>query len=294
MPRSREPASSFDITHTTQSGPPPMEWQEYKRRVQAAWQALLDSSPGEPAVQSFLEQHPSLVPGSHSALGRLTSGHGPFPSALITQPSLAGLGERTPDFVWISRDSAFLNPVFIEIEDPDKPWITQKGEQHHKLTQALGQLRQWREWFNDPVNRQVFFKKFQVPDLFTRRKWEPIWVLIYGRQRDDERIAKLRADLQDKTQRVIPYEHLEPDPEARDFMCVRNTTGRYRAVSIPATVRLHPGSAEDWALIEGKETAASASEWMTPERRDFLVERFPYWDAWARDGGRAWRSRDFE
>lgn len=184
--------------------------------------------------------------------------------------------------------------MFIEIEDPDKPWITDKGQQHHELTYALRQLRQWREWFNDAINRQVFFKRFQVPELFIERQWEPIWVLIYGRQRDDERVAKLRADLQSRNQRVIPYEHLEPDAEARDFICASNRTGRYEAVSIPPTVRLHPAVAEEWSLIEGKEDAASTSAWMTPERRTFLIERFPYWDAWGRNGEGSWRSQDFE
>lgn len=272
-----------------------MSWDDYATRLRVEWKKLLDSHPDERAIQTFLEQHPSLVPGSHSAMGRLSSGHGPFPSALVTQPSLNALGQRTPDFLWIARDSSFLNPVFIEIEDPDKPWLTDDGQQHHELTYALGQLRNWREWFNDPVNRQVFLRRFQVPSLIAARRWEPMWLLIYGRQRGDERIAKLRADLQDRNQRVIPYEHLAPEQEAGNFICARNTEGRYQAVSVPPTVRLHPGCADDWSRIEGKEASVARSAWMTPERQKFLVERLPYWDDWARNGGaKSWSSQDWE
>ena len=272
-----------------------MAWDEYSRRVDAEWHHLLEARPGERAIQAFLEQHPSLVPGSHFAFGRLSSGHGPFPGALITQPGLSAIGQRIPDFLWISRDSAYLNPIFIEIEDSEKLFLTRDGNQHHDLTYALGQLRSWREWFNDSVNQQVFLKRFQVPKLLAERRWAPLWVLIYGRQGNDPRIPKLRADLRRRNEIVIPYEHLKPQRAARDFICVRNEDGRYEAVSIPPTARLHPAHAEEWSLIRGKEVAAAKSTWMTVERRAFFAERLAYWDEWARRGaGKRWNSGDWE
>jgi len=215
----------------------------------------------------------------------MSSGHGPFPCALIAQPPLKGLTGRTPDFLWISRDSSFLNPVFIEIEDPDKKWLTDKGKQHHDLTYALDQLREWKEWFNDPLHRRLFFEYYEVPRLFRIRAWQPIFVLIYGRQAEDRtKVPKLRAHLRDQDRLVIPFEHVKPDPDAKDFLCARNTNNEYEALSIPPTLELRPGYAEAWRIIKGKETAALRCEWATIERRNFLAERFPYWDAWAANG----------
>lgn len=261
-----------------------MPWPEYEKRVRDEWASLLDSRPTEREVQQFLERHPALVPGAHSALGRFKSGHAPFPCALVAQPALRGLSQRTPDFVWISTDSVFLNPVFIEIEAPSKKWLTAKGHQHHHLTEALHQLDEWREWFDQPANRQLFFDAYHLPELLRRRKWEPIWVLIYGQQQEDlERINRLRGRLRTQSRIVIPYEHLEPDEDARDYLCVRLSRGRFVAVTVPPTVHLGPALARTWALIEGKEEASRSAPWATPERRRFLAERFRYWDRWARE-----------
>src|SRR4051812_3539752 len=102
----------FEITYEmTANAPPPMAWQQYDREVKRQWKELLGGDPEEPDVHRFLEQHPSLVPGAFSALGRPTSGHGPFMDALITKPPLQALGTKIPDFMWMSRDSAFFNPV---------------------------------------------------------------------------------------------------------------------------------------------------------------------------------------
>jgi len=156
-------------------------------------------------------------------------------------------------------------------------------------------LREWREWFNEAAHRTWFLDYYDVPSSFRRRKWQPIFVLVFGRRDEDpDPIAKLRADLRREDLYVIPYEHLEPNPKAANFLCVRNTKHRYEAVAIPPTVRLGPRHAEHWSLITGKEQAALRSIWATLERRHFLAERFPYWDGWALNGGRILRPRDEE
>ena len=210
--------------------------------------------------------------------------------------TLQGLGKRTPDFLWISTDSVFLNPVFIEIERPDKKWLTTKGAPRHTLTQALHQLNEWEAWFDSPSNRETFYNSYQVPLQLRSRKWKPLWVLIYGRREEDpERVSALRAHLRTETRRVIPYEHLEPDEDSQNYLCVRQAAGRYIAVSAPPTVRPGPSNAEDWSHINGKEEAASASPWTSATRKQFLRERFPYWDRWVAAGARGIRrSDDFE
>ena len=263
-----------------------MPWDEYEERADAEWSDLLAAEPDEPTVQAFLERHPAFVPGAFSAFSRLSSGHGPFPSAVVTQPPLQGLKTRTPDFAWISRDSSFLNPVFIELEAPGKPWLTDKGKQHHELTYALDQIREWREWFNDPTHRQLFLEYYELPALFRKRQWQPIYVLVYGRSAENpDGVGRLRAHLTtaDKDQYVIPYEHIQPERPARDFLCVRNTTNRYEAVTVPVTVQLDADLARDWVIVHGKAEAAEASPWLSSERKRFLAERFEYWDSWAKE-----------
>jgi Domain of unknown function (DUF4263) len=265
-------------------GAPAMPWDVYEPRVRGAWQQLLESDPDEPAIQDFWETHPALVPGAHAAVGRLASGHAPFPAALIAQPALQGRFKRQPDFLWIASDSAFFNPVFIEIEAPSKPWLTKRGQQHHMLTQAVQQIQEWREWFDEPHHRQGFYEQYQVPLRLRRdRTWEPIWLLVYGRRSENPGgVSRQRARLRSQGLYAIPYEHIEPDDDAGDYVTVRNASGDFEAVSVPPTVELGPAHAEAWSLVVGKEAAVERSPWMSPQRKAFMRRRFSYWDAWAR------------
>lgn len=277
--------SPLEITYAlAPDPPPPMSSDEYKARVSRAWEELLQADPAEHEVQAFLEAHPSMVPGAHVGLGRLgQSGHAPFPAALITQPPLRGLTTRTPDFLWIAKDSVYLNPIFVEIEKPGKPWVTGTGQQHHLLTQALHQLDEWADWLAKAENVANFLEMYDLPLEFRRLKFEPIRVLVYGRRRENpEAIAKLRKHLTTSTRFVLPYEHLTPDPESFGYLTARLGTGGYQAKSVPATVTLGPTYADLWRRISGKREAAVRSEWLAPERREFLKSRFAYWDKWGR------------
>ena len=89
-----------DRTYQMHPHPPArMTWQEYSGRVTDEWQALLNSNEGcdERNIHQFLVLHPSLVPGAHSMSG--PSGHCPFPSALLSESPLTGIGRRVPDFI---------------------------------------------------------------------------------------------------------------------------------------------------------------------------------------------------
>lgn len=291
------PSDALSITYEMHPDPPaPMATDEYVKRVATSWADVLAGDPREATVQEFLERHPLMVPGAHLGLGRMhKSGHAPFPSALISQPPLRGLTSRVPDFLWMASDSVFLNPVFIEIEAPRKRWVTASGQQHHELTQALNQLAEWSEWLDHPLNRQLFLESFRIPPMLRERKWQPVFVLIYGsRNEDPAGVARLRSRLTTQTQHVIPYEHLEPDPECDDYPCVRLGHDGYEAISVSPTMRLGPGSAEDWTRITQKEQAVAQNPWLSQERRAFLLERMPYWDTWGRHGRGIRRLSDAE
>ncbi|MEV1174567.1 Shedu anti-phage system protein SduA domain-containing protein [Nonomuraea sp. NPDC049784] len=133
----------------------------YDAALMERWRALLDSSASqdERLVHTFLERHPSLLPGAHSVDG--DSGHSAFPMAVISKPKLPGLSDREPDFMWLATDSESLYPILIEIETPHKKWFHgDRAEIHSHFTHAQGQLAEWRAWFNRGHNRSAFLEHY--------------------------------------------------------------------------------------------------------------------------------------
>jgi hypothetical protein len=100
-----------------------------------------------------------MVPGAYSLTG--PSGHAPFPSALLSEAPLSGLGIKVPDFIWLASDSTNFTPVFIEIESPAKVWFTKEGVPTADIGQAMNQLVQWMAWLNRPENQLTFYAAFQ-------------------------------------------------------------------------------------------------------------------------------------
>lgn len=170
-----------------------MPWDEYERLVGTRWRALLDSNPPltERAVHTFLEQHPTMVPGAFNLLGG-ESGHYPRHSVLISQPPLPSYDRRVPDFLWLSKNSETDEPVLVEIEAPGKRWFAQSGQQTAELTQALNQIAEWKAWFSEPRNVDAF-KAFYGLDreAWRGRRFRPAYLLIYGRRAE----ANARPDL---------------------------------------------------------------------------------------------------
>lgn len=151
----------------------------YTELLAAQWRRLIDSdeSTDERLLQSFLERHPSLLPGSHTV--DHSSGHWPFPFAVISQPKLPGLATRIPDFMWIASDSASVYPILIEIETPHKRWFHAKGSEFHSdFHHAHGQLQQWAAWFSHGTNTAAFMDYYCFPDYLRELAFQPRFVLI--------------------------------------------------------------------------------------------------------------------
>src|SRR6478672_8579833 len=94
------------MTYEIETNPPSaMDWEKYKSNLMVRWKDLLDSEASniEKNIQQFLEENPCLIPGPFGIT--FSSGHFPFPSAVITQPFLKGLATKIPDFMWIASDS---------------------------------------------------------------------------------------------------------------------------------------------------------------------------------------------
>jgi Domain of unknown function (DUF4263) len=231
----------------------PLEaWSRYAARVEALWQETLATKPSEAKLQRFLEMHPCMVPGSRGEFGHYPSGHWPFPAAVIAQPPLQAIGSRRPDFMWIATDSGSLIPVVIEIESSQKRWLNRNGQQSADLTQALGQLASWRKWFNQAENRTVFLRYYRIPSQLASRRWAPAYVLVFGRknERDDPVHAQLEADhrayLRKEDEFHITFDHLRPNRNAAEMLCVINTKGEYRAITIPPTVHELKGTIAEY------------------------------------------------
>jgi hypothetical protein len=264
-------------------GPEPMAWSTYERNAQTELAELIDADPSEPTVQRFLEENPPFVPGVSPFI--TGGGHGPWLDAVITQPPLQGLGKRVPDFMWIMRDSAFLIPVLVEIEAPGKPWFVggDNPRSSAALTQALNQFRQWREWFAASGNLQVFFDTYAIPQSFRRRKFKPLYVLVFGRRRPDpQTVGRLRADLQRDDQFLVSYDHLRGTADASRCLSVRNDgSGGFTAVAMPPTATFSPHEPYWWRLISGREEAVRSCRGISEDRRAFLLERLAALDAWS-------------
>jgi hypothetical protein len=251
-------------------------WNEYTYLLMRQWRALLDTpiSAEEQLLHEFLERHPSLLPGSDSVDG--TSGHLPFPMAVISKPKLPGPSDRQPDFMWIATDSLALYPILIEIETPHKKWFYgDRAEIHSDLTHAQGQLAEWRAWFNRGRNRTAFLDDYDIPRELRKRKLSPRFVLIHGRRADYEnsesRLQK-RAELQREDERLMSFDRLAPADYGELYSCVRKPQDGYQVVAVPPCLGLLQG-AEDYRRSNGWDHALDSCQDMAPARREYLKEQ---------------------
>ncbi|HWB02200.1 MAG TPA: Shedu anti-phage system protein SduA domain-containing protein [Verrucomicrobiales bacterium] len=258
---------------------PPMSWEDYAKRVELEWSGLLASASNESEVQRFLEEHPSLLPTADS--------HCPYPGAVISQPKLQGLTRRVPDFMWICSNSVTIIPVLIEIEHPKKMWYNGKGDPTAEFTQAVNQLRIWRTWMEDSDNQNVFRSYYGLRGGNWRgMAFKPRYVLIYGRRAEFESgksaaLKHLRRSSQLDSEEFMTFDRLRPNRLFSDFLSVRARDNQgFEAISFPACVKIGPSFS---ALLDGVKditAAISKSPWLTPERRQFLIDRVPYWENW--------------
>ncbi len=281
-------SNGSDVPHTYELHPNPpsgMAWEEYEQRVLAEWTYLLATEDGcdERRVHEFLVRHPSMIPGAYSMTG--PSGHGPFPLAVLSESPLSGVGLKVPDFIWLASDSANFTPVFIEIESPRKQWFTKGEVPTHDLSQAVNQLAQWQAWLNLHENVANFYHSFEIPDYLHRdRTLRSEFVLIYGRRKEFEerpQLRRLRAQFERLGQVVMTFDRLGPAKDCSLYLSATKRNGAYRALAVPATMKIGPNVAEEFARIAGIPEAIQKNEWISEDRRRFLIERLPYWNTWA-------------
>lgn len=271
-------------------------WDEYEARATAEWRALLSSgdSCDERRIRDFLVKHPSFVPGASGVLE--PSGHPPWHWALLARAPLREWVHaedryrdvsvvEIPDFIWLAHNSKDLTPVLVRVESPRKKWFTDGGDPHDDLLRAIDRLREWRDWLSQPKAVIAFHSTFETPVPMRRHGgFRPEFVLIYGREEEFEErpaLGRFRSQLQQDNQVVLTFDDLRAARGCAGYTCISQQEGRFWVLSVPPTIRLGPSIAGAWHGIRGFADAIMANEWISPERKRFLIERLPYWQRWA-------------
>lgn len=255
------------------AAPEPPNLEVYNELLMGRWRALLESpqSMDERLLHRFLEQHSSLLPGSHSVDG--DSGHPPYPISVITKPKLPGMSDREPDFMWIATDSGSLYPILIEIETPHKRWFYgERADIHSDFTHAQGQLAEWLAWFNRGTNRAAFLDYYEIPRDIGHRRLAPRFVLIHGRRTDYERSprrAEKRAELAREDERLMSFDRLTPAKNGALYSCVRKRQDGYTAVAVPPGLTLF-NQGDEYSQVAGWDRALDACGDMADGRREYL------------------------
>jgi len=263
-----------------EQGPARELFDSYSTKVTLEWVELLSTGPTEREIQSFLELHPSMVPGARTPGS--PSGHGPLYQALITQPRLPGFHSRIPDFMWIATHSAIWYPTLIEIEDPSKRLFTKSGQQTAEFSQAKNQLDRWRTWFSNPTNLQVFMDEYGIPTSWRQsRTCELHMILIFGRRtefEDNPELSKLRSCLMPNDSQLMSYDRLSLDPNLQLTITVRPLgNGRFQAVRVPETYGIIPVRTANLEVISDIGQAIDTNSAVSSERKAFLQRRIDYW-----------------
>ena len=273
--------------------PMPLPWEQYSDHALAEWYALLSREPEEHEVQSFLELHPSMVPGGSGDVGP-GGHHGSDMGAVFRRPRLKGAGRTfEPDFMWITRSSGLITPILIEIEKPTKRWFRRDGRPTSDFTDAHDQLNDWRSWFAREGNKELFRESFLfLGEKYKDRPLEPQFVLIYGRESEfnfggghgNARELRFKRDQQrTKDEVFMTFDALRPRYDHSNSMTLTMTPQGPAVYAFSPVYGTGTGIGEGALLLGDPKPALNRSVMMTDERRVYLAERWAHWQAFEED-----------
>jgi hypothetical protein len=157
--------------------------------------------------------------------------------------------------MWLAGSEVRLRPVLIEVGSSVDVW--------------LAEVAKWRAWFGCLKNRISFCADFGIPHGY--KNLNPEFLLIGGHGG-----GSVCAD----DARVTTLDEMKPDRESAGYICATKASARYQAVSVSPMMRLGPRSAVWLSRIGGLAEAVARNEWISPERRQFLMDRLPFWKRW--------------
>ena len=226
-----------------------------------------------------------LLPG---ALGDVGPGghHGPVLDGVFREPPLEGLArDRRPDFMWITRSTALVTPICIEIERPDKRWFTQAGRPTAQVTQALDQLIDWKVWFSEPENQSIFRKTY-LRSQYEDRQLLPQYVLIFGRASEfdtpgphnrPDRLRKKRDFMRQADEQFMTFDSLRPTEDFSTFVTLSMTADGPVLHAVPPSFTTGPFTAGIAGVIRDPREAIYRTEIWDEARKAHVVERWLHW-----------------
>ena len=110
-------------------------WDVITMEQVAALQDALRSARNEEDMQQFLTDNKIFL------IQHLGGGHGRY---VLAKPRLGA--ELVPDFLVAEMSSIGLEWHGIELESPLAEMFTSSGQAHHRLTHAIQQVVDWRDW----------------------------------------------------------------------------------------------------------------------------------------------------
>ena len=144
--------------------------------------------------------------------------------------------------MWITRSTALITPVCIEIEKPGKRWFTKGGHPTAELSQALDQLIDWKVWFSESENQSIFRKTY-LRGQYEDRQLLPQYVLIYGRASEFEvpgpherpdRLRKKRDFMRrGDDEHFMTFDSLRPKRDSSDFATLSMTANGPKLHAVP-------------------------------------------------------------
>lgn len=273
--------------------PRALDWDRYALEASGSWKDLLDREPAESALQEFLEQNPSFLPGGNDQL-KLAGHHGTNYDAVFSQPSLRGLRrERVPDFMWINASSAEWTPVCIEIERPAKKWFTKDGNPTAALTQARTQLNEWQAWFDQAPNVMIFRSSY-LEDRFRHRVLRPVYVLAFGRHKefelpngvhkDPQALLAVRSNLQRPDESYMSLDSLKPSKSLSNAVTLKMGPAGPELFAIPPTFETGPAMADLARRFRDPAAALARTSGWPAGRQSYVATRWSHWQAVADQG----------
>lgn len=119
---------------------------EYNDALQE-FSGMIDKRSTEPPIQTFLEQHPYLLPG----LG--TFHHGPYAGIVVSKFPLGN--DFVTDFAFVSSNSQMLRLICVEIESARKNLFRKDGAFNRDYIDARQQIVDWLHWANQNPTQAI-------------------------------------------------------------------------------------------------------------------------------------------
>lgn len=267
---------------------PPPSWERCARLVEATWRSLLEAGTAtELELQRFIEVHPCVLPYTvaYTASGTPDYGHhGTIHSGVFTQPRLPGTKTLRPDFMRITRDSQWTYVTVFELKWPgmdlfrggarfrDAFDAAREQVNGYAATLEVDGWREFRDWY-------------QLPDYVEHRDIQLRLVLLAGRRSEVYQHPERRDRRRRESVLIRSLDSLTPAAEARDEMTLALRGRTIAATSVQPTMRFGPGNAVALSIVHGMGGAIARQPAFSERRRQFLLERLPYWQAFERRPG---------